>query len=231
MDIIMAQAVSTTTLDTHKFYVDFKNQFSRVRFTLFVSGALALVSVLGIYTISTVSNIPLADLTRDPAAINNTQFYYGLLTYVNIVLWAAATAICLLGAILVGSNPDYRRVRLFLLFGSALNLLLLTDDALLLHEVVFPQMFGIKEKFVMAGYLLFTGAYLFAYLPEIRRSDYMVLLLAIGGLGISVTIDKIIPMSDFATFIEDSFKLFGIVFWTVYFARYVVNMVQSRFVR
>ncbi|MBC8172057.1 MAG: hypothetical protein H7X77_10305 [Anaerolineae bacterium] len=227
----MARVLNITLIDTPNLYTDFKTQFTRVRFTLFVSGALALVSVLGVYTISVLGRIPLADLTRDPAAINNTQFYYGLLTYVNIVLWAAATAICLLGAILIGSNPDYRRIRLFLLFGSVLNLLLLTDDALLLHEVVFPQMFGIKEKFVMGAYLLFTGAYLFAYLPEIRRSDYMLLLLAIGGLGISVVIDKILSMSDFVTFIEDSFKLFGIVFWTVYFARYVVNIVQSRFVR
>ncbi|HEX2621274.1 MAG TPA: hypothetical protein VHL11_14045 [Phototrophicaceae bacterium] len=206
-----------------------KTQFNHIRFTLFVSGALALVAVLGVYSISMVGNIPLGELTRDPAAISDTPFYFGLLTYIDIMLWAAVTSICLMGAIMVGGDLEFRRTRLFFMFGAAFNLFLMLDDAFLLHETVFPKL-GIHEKLIMLSYLVFIIGYIYYFMPEIQSSDYLLLGLAMGFLGISMGMDKFLPLSNLETFVEDSFKLFGIVFWLVYFARTVVNTVQSRFV-
>jgi hypothetical protein len=213
------------------FALAFKTQFKRVRLTLLIAALLGATGVIGTYLISAIADIPLGDLTRDPAAITNSKFYYGLLTYIDIIGWAFTTAICLLGAILIGKTSEYRKERLLLMAGSVVNLILLADDTLMLHEYVFPELIGVPEFVVYGMYGLLVIGYLVYFLPQILRSDYLLLTTAVFFLGVSLGIDKVFHSSELVTFIEDSAKLFGIIFWLTYFARYTVNTVQMRFER
>jgi hypothetical protein len=208
-----------------------RGQFTKIRLTIVIASLLGATGIFTTYLISAVADVPLGDLTRDPAAINNTRFYYGLLTYVNIVCWAAATAVCLLGAILIGKSAETRKMRLFLIAGSALNLILLADDTLMLHEHVFPVLVGIPEFIVYGVYGLMLLGYLVYFLPQILQSEYLLLGAALLFLGVSIGIDKVFHSSELVTFIEDSTKLLGIIFWLTFFARYTVNSVQARFVK
>ena len=51
-----------------------------------------------------------------------------------------------------------------------------------------------------------------------NRFAFGLLAFAMAMFGTSVFIDKLIPNSDFAWFIEDSFKAVGIACWVGYFA-------------
>lgn len=220
---------SRQTLDLFNSTLAIRRQITRIRLALAMAALLGTVGVIGTYLISAIADIPLGDLTRDPAAISNTKFYYGLLTYVDIVGWAFTTAICLLGAILIGKASDYRKIRLFLMTGSVVNLILLADDTLMLHEFVFPELLGVPEFIVYGIYGLLVIGYLVYFLPQILQSEYLLLTVAGLFLGVSLGIDKVFQSSELITFIEDSAKLFGIIFWLTYFARYTINAVQMRF--
>lgn len=99
--------------------------------------------------------------------------------------------------------------------------MLLLDDLLLFHEEVFPRYFNVSQRLTIAGYALVTFLYLARFRTMILKTEYTVLLLALGFFGLSVTLDYLQYRMELPwhRLFEEGFKLFGIANWLGYFAR------------
>ena len=95
-------------------------------------------------------------------------------------------------------------------------MLLGLDDIFLLHESVFPYL-GIHEKVVYATYAGLVLFYLVKFYPTILKTEYILLVMALGFFALSVIFDKSsIPGID-PYLLEDGVKIAGIVSWMFYF--------------
>ena len=105
--------------------------------------------------------------------------------------------------------------------GGLLTSVLALDDLFLIHEQVAPDYLGLNENIVFAVYFLLIFSYFLRFLPVALSDNYMVLLSAFFFLGLSLTVDKGLPIEisnvslQFA--VEDGLKLMGIVSWATYF--------------
>jgi hypothetical protein len=89
----------------------------------------------------------------------------------------------------------------------------------MLHEDVFPNVFGIHEKVVYLIYILAGGIYMLYFLPEFLKRKYLLFAAAVVLLGISVISDSIGRWFTVPTAVEDSFKYAAIVLWLVFFMK------------
>ncbi len=209
--------------------ISVKNQLARVRLTLIISFAAAFAGIVGTYILSLVTGTSLSELTRDPSAVTHSSFYVGILSNLGIMLWSAATAICFFGASLLSYSKCCRRSTVFLLLSGTFSLILALDDIFRIHETMLPRYFHVSEVWTILGYFIIGVGYLVYSFRQILMTDYLLLILALIFLGLSVTIDEIFPYSDLETFIEDSFKFVGIVFWLAYFSRTAFRAVYDCF--
>ena len=165
-----------------------------------------------------VGGIRIDHLTRDPASLTHSSVYLGFLSTVGLLFWAAAAAVCILGASLVsGSRLQSRLVR-FLRASAFLTLVLLLDDAFLVHERVLPRYAGVPQRLVYLVYVLLLVVYLVRFRAVIFETDYFLLGLALILFGFSIVSDLIWDSP-----LEDGTKFAGIVTWTVYFGRVVTS--------
>lgn len=210
--------------------VSVKNQLLRIRPTLVISFAAAFAGIIYAYILSRIYGTPLSQLTRDPSAITNSNFYVGLLSNLGIMLWSATTAICLFGVSLLKHSKRYHQITDFLLLSGILSLILTLDDTFLIHETVMPTYFHIPEEGIYLGYLIISIGFSIYFFRRILSTDYLLLIISLSFFGISIIVDTIFSYSDLETFIEDSFKFLGIVFWLAYFSRVVLVAVYDSFV-
>jgi hypothetical protein len=180
---------------------------------------LILFAIIGLQT-----RIPVENLTRDPLAITKSPFYWGAISYIGILFWCAAVAICLFSFRLlteIGRNKEFHQ---FFLFSGYLTSIVLLDDLFLLHEEAFPNYLNVPEKLVFVGYGMIISLYFVKFRKIILKTEFLFLILAFCFLGLSVIID-LLPiatrlLSNQGEFLlEDGFKLMGIISWFTYFAR------------
>jgi hypothetical protein len=221
------QVSDSRSVSSQNLYSDLKAQFQRTRadilkITLIVSALLLLL-----YVVARSRGISLSAITGSNSFDSRTPFYYGLMTYINLFFWAGAATTCFLGIYLVGRRSQYTGVRSALLFGGILNLILTFDDALHIHDYVLPRLLRIPEAFAYGGYFILLVIYLWIFWQQLKASDHLFLLIAVVCLGMSITIDLFFDFSGTATYIEDSLKLLGTVFWLTYFARYLKTVIRA----
>ena len=106
----------------------------------------------------------IAKLTLDPAAVLEAPFYVGFLSQLGIMLWGATAGVCILSAAAAPSCAA--RMRAFLFGCGMFSVLFGLDDALLLHERVFPAHVGIPQSSVMWLYV-FLGT---VFAPPLART-------------------------------------------------------------
>ena len=152
-------------------------------------------------------------LTRDPAQALEAPAWTGALSILGVGGWAFAAAACLTAAVVLRSvEPGTERVR-FLLATGALMLYLGIDDALLLHEDVFPYRLGVPQKLVLALTAMVILAYALRFRRRLSSEDPLTVTLAALALAGSVLTDVFeVPSWP----LEDACKLFGIgllVYW------------------
>lgn len=198
--------------------IDLSDQFLRNRLPLAIGSASGALGIAAICVLARATDSELSELTRDVVAVVDTHFYTGALSTTGLMLWAAAAAICLLGAFLVRGTAKHRSSMWFLLCAGALTTLLGFDDAFLLHERVFPIHLGLPEKGVYAVYIGMFATFLVCFMPSILKTGYLILAVSLVFMALSVGMDEFLMYSRFETFIEDSCKFVGIVFWLTYFA-------------
>jgi hypothetical protein len=175
----------------------------------------AIGVLIGAYLLGVLIDVPFSDLSRDPVAVAGGHAYYGFVSNVGVILWSFSAGIGLFTFVLLSRSPRVDgRMRGFVASGALLSFLLLSDDLLMLHERVYPKVFGINEKVTIALYGLMVIAYLFAFWREILRSRWVYLQLALLFFLVSVTTDKL-PESLLGAhhLVEDGAKFLGIVSW------------------
>ena len=167
------------------------------------------------------SSVPISDLTRDPVAVMEAPTYVGLVSSVGVLIWSATAAICGFAYFAIRGRTGQAVWALFLLFGGLLTALLTLDDLFLLHERLIPTYLGIGENVTFGLYALLICAYMARFLPTILKTEFLLLLLAIGFFGLMLFADKeLVRLDDGpAHLFEDGSKLLGIVSWAAYYAR------------
>ncbi|GAB4199878.1 MAG: hypothetical protein Fur006_50940 [Coleofasciculaceae cyanobacterium] len=183
-----------------------------------------LIVVLIIVLIGFQLSIPMADLTRDPSAITDTNPFLGALSNIGVLSWCATVAICLFTFALLNKKPFTGEFSAFLLGGGLISLILLLDDLFLFHETVFPLYFNIPEKIVFLSYGLILLGYITRFRKLISETDFIFLIFAFVFFGFSMVID-LLDLRISALF-EDGSKLFGIVSWLGYFARTCFQVIK-----
>ena len=194
----------------------------------FVITTVAAAALLGIVLLLHIwKDIPFGQLTKDPVALGKgTSAYTGFLSQIGIFLWSGTASVCLFcGAVLPRTIVDSRFVR-FLLVSGLFTLYLGLDDVFLLHELVYPQL-GIAQNYVLAGYVIITLLYLFAFRKIILATRYRLLAVSLVFFAVSVVLDVFMPFSFALTFFEDGAKLFGLVNWSAYFVRTAADAIVS----
>lgn len=162
------------------------------------------------------SDVRTTHLTQDPAELVGYPFYYGVFSYVGVLLWAAAGSVATLAwAILRDADRDRAR---YFLFAGVVSTIFAFDDLFLLHEDVLPHRAGIDELLVMAVYGLVALAFLVRHYARIVVEGPSLLVGAVVFFGASVLLDLWDP-SDANVLVEDTLKLLGIGCWLGHFAR------------
>lgn len=161
--------------------------------------------------------VPMGNLTRDPLVVANGKFYFGAFSSLGILGWAATCTICLSSYFMLSDSRD-KKTRSFFLFSGIFTMLLLFDDLFMLHDVVFPNYFGVNEKVALAIYPILSAYLLVNYRGRIAGSSYGRLFIALMFLGFSNVIDSIFPnVNGLNSIIKDGFKFLGVVGWAIYF--------------
>ena len=166
-------------------------------------------------------------LFLDPAASVGAPFYLGLFSQLGVLLWCATAAICLFTSFVLrwtGRRGDF--VGLLLCFGL-LTALFTLDDLFMLHEVVFPTYLYVPEPVVLGLYGALTLGCLARFRRTILKTEYGLLVVAMGLLGSSLTLDLLPFGRLYELVLEDGFKFMGIVTWNVYFVRTSLTLAIS----
>lgn len=161
--------------------------------------------------------VPTESLTRDPIAVANGKFYFGALSSLGILGWAATCTICLSAYFMLSDSRD-KKTRSFFLFSGIFTSLLLFDDLFMLHDVVFPTYLGLNEKFVLAVYPVLSAYLLINYRGRVAGSSYGRLFIALGLLGLSNIADSFFPsVFGLNLILKDGLKFLGVIGWAIYF--------------
>jgi hypothetical protein len=197
--------------------------------------ALGLMGPIGALAFAVVTSTPASHLVRDPTAVFDSGPHIGVLSTIGVALWSAAATVCLFAS--WAAKDESRR---FLLWSGLISLLLMLDDALMLHEFVGPYILHRAASLVETSsialtllveiafyltYFLVLAAYLGRFVRYILRTDYVYLGAALMAFTTSVLMDVAVDVagSNFLTdweirhLLEDGVKFLGIVLWLSYF--------------
>lgn len=164
--------------------------------------------------------IPLGDLMRDSLLVAEVSddcchIYYGAISNLGVLLWAAAAAILFFAALvvaLVAGRAQQHQIVRFLLAG-VLTTLLCIDDFYLVHDIVLPKL-GFSETLAYAVYTGFAAVYVWFARADMLGARLPMFLLSVACLALSVQIDLFYnPNNDLRLLIEDGAKLLGIAAW------------------
>ena len=162
--------------------------------------AAVVVCFAGVAFLAAVG-IDLDRIARDSNETTDAPIETGALSRVGLILWGGAAA----GAALVALVTDDRaRREMFGLLALGLAGLGL-DDALLIHEVVLPEL-GIPEKLVLAVWAVLAGLWLARYATRIRGTNRTLGVLALGAFAGSLAVDVL----GHTEWLEDVFKTIGV---------------------
>ena len=173
------------------------------------------------------TNIQIADLTRDPAALSGAPFYVGLLSNIGILFWSFTAAICLFCSAVLRRGTNNRELPPFLFFSGIITIILLLDDLFLFHDSVYTGYLNIPGKAVYAAYGIMISLYTIRFRMTILNTDFLLLLFAFGFFGLSLIFSMrsiYLPVDHYL--LEDGAKLFGIMTWFTYFTRIGLRQVK-----
>lgn len=177
--------------------------------------------LIAMQVVATRDDVSLSRYTRDPLAhFDNASPFLGSLSNLGVLLWCAAAAICLFSALLLARARRQGGAGRFLLAFGLLTAWLAVDDLFLMHERLIPGLTGLPQNAIYGGYVAGVALLLIVFGRQVLRSDFLLLLLALGFFAVSVLADMWLDR-DFVWhhLIEDGSKLLGIVGWLGYLGR------------
>jgi hypothetical protein len=186
---------------------------------------LAAILFSSVIYLGIINDISPKMLIRDPAAIVDAPFYLGFFSNLGVLFWAATVTVCFLTYSFLSRTEAESPIRPFLFCAGLLTLFLLFDDFFLLHEDVLPNYLGLNGNlFTLLVYGLSILSLLFFFRRLILSSDFLLLIAALGLLGLSMTLDNMTALfpklnASGVYILEDLFKFLGIIAWFLYFSR------------
>lgn len=200
-----------------------ENRRSRPPSLRIVFGTFAALAafVVGLRIATLFAGISFWYVASDVAYVFGAPVYVGLLSQVGLLLWAAAAAVALLAWRILRRRDDAHEHVPFFRDTGLLTLVLLADDAFMLHEIVVPQLFGLPEVVPLLGIAVLVALWAQRHADVLSASERAVLLATIGFGALSVGLDvvqHIRPVIDH-DFFEDGAKFIATGGWLVLLAR------------
>lgn len=163
-------------------------------------------------------SLGLDELFRDPLDValgtGHGEIHYGLMSNLGNLLWCATGAICLFAALQTRDIAPARHAGCLLAAGG-LSLLLMSDDMFYGHEVVYPQLLGLRETHVVSTYMALTVAYLIVFRDITLGRENTLLIMSLLLFAISVVTDLFWQHDGRAgRMLEDGSKFAGIIAWS-----------------
>ena len=164
---------------------------------------------LAILYISNLHNIKLSLVLRDLAQTCGYPIGVGMISNIGILLWGAATSICLFTTFSQNINSDSSKL---LLLGGLFSGLLCIDDFFLLHDRY------IGPDFLNLTYLAISIFLLVRFRRLLKKIGLFNLIISILFLGLSIFFDGVIQQIfnqsyEITQLIEEGFKFLGIACW------------------
>ena len=139
--------------------------------------------------------------------------YFGFMSNLGILLWCGTAATCLVAATVFLAVGNASQLVRFTVSAGLLTGWFTLDDMFLLHERVLPAL-GIPQELVIAAYGALALAYLGLNWRFLAGQEWWILLLGVGGLGVSILVDTIFhSLVPGLVYLEDGAKFFGIFCW------------------
>ncbi|WP_158045122.1 hypothetical protein [Skermanella pratensis] len=173
------------------------------------------------------------ELFNDPADIVGYDPFFGMISTIGLFFWAAAAGIAALAATVLRGAGDTRAGGFFQAAGL-LTLLLMVDDAFMLHEQVLPEGLGIRERYIKVGYLALAAAFGLTFFRFLIRGNPVLLASSAAFFAGSVVFDNPafltglgVMASDFVLYVvEDGCKFTGIVLWFTWMLKTAADSVR-----
>tara|TARA_Y100001978_G_C23543255_1_gene360828 strand:+ start:12 stop:614 length:603 start_codon:yes stop_codon:yes gene_type:complete len=164
---------------------------------------------LAILFISNFYNIKLSLVVRDLAQTCGYPIGVGMISNIGILLWGAATSICIFTAFIEKINKELSKL---LLLGGIFSGLLCIDDFFLLHDRY------IGPDFLNLTYLSISIFLLISFRRILKKIGFFNLVISILFLGLSVFLDGVIQQLfnqryELVQLFEEGFKFIGIACW------------------
>jgi hypothetical protein len=186
---------------------------------IYVPGIL-FIGLMSLY--SFMNDFHFTDLSEDAIQTMDAPKYLGLVARADVVLMCAIAAILLFASRLASVLKKPGEVKNFLLFGGLFTLLLMSDDFFMFHDWVFRDLISIPENLIFAFYAISGVSFLVYFRKLILKTDYVILLIGFGLMGVSVVVDTSIVIGfywKYEAVLEDGAKFLGMVSWFAYFLR------------
>ncbi|WP_217923289.1 hypothetical protein [Miltoncostaea oceani] len=177
-------------------------------------GAAAVVGV--VWLVTEARGISFRTVAADPVVAADGPAHAGVFSNMGVLVWwTGATAAALLGPLL-WREGDTGAGRAVLALG-AVTVVLAVDDLFLLHEQFGPNVLGIAQDTILAGYALGVVVVLVALRRFVTTSAWPILALSLAAFTVSVVSDVLAEEeTTLHSVIEDGAKFVGIAAWTVF---------------
>ena len=164
---------------------------------------------LAILYISYIHNIKLSLVIRDLAQTCGYPIGVGMISNIGILLWGAASSICLFTTFSESINRESSKL---LLLGGLFSGLLCIDDFFLLHDRY------VGPDFLNLTYLAISIFLLVRFKMILKKIGIFNLVISILFLGLSIFFDGVIQQIfnqsyELTQIIEEWFKFLGIACW------------------
>ncbi|KQW62015.1 MULTISPECIES: hypothetical protein [unclassified Ensifer] len=178
--------------------------------------AVILVSVAilaSLVVADRVFGIDYYDLVRNPNAIARNPGYFGIVSNIGVIFWivGAAAALQAFAATRAEGTTPLRRT---LLAGGLFAALMGIDDFLVLLKAVATT--GIPEEVALVPHMLVLCALCYCAYTVRAATPRLLLVGSVLSMGLSFAADMAPIHVGGATFVEEAFKLVGILFLSAY---------------
>jgi uncharacterized membrane protein len=218
------ETIMTTNQELNETYFVAREYHPRSIF-LWIAVPLSMALIVILLTMAQ-STLTYREIFNDPADTIHFNPFMGLVSMLGLFGWAAAAGIALLTYTVVRSR-ETALMRRFFLAAGLFTVLLLADDAFMLHEEILPHGIGIRERYIKVGYLAIAAAFGLGFFKVLIRNNFSLLALVAIFFAASFLFDNPATLkavglweSDFVLYIaEDGSKFIGITLWLTYLAK------------
>jgi hypothetical protein len=175
------------------------------------------VPLIVLILVAVQDEFPIQDMLSDPAETQRFDPLIGIVSTFGVFGWFVAAGATFLAWLVCRAGWFAAMCTLSAVMGI--------DDALLLHDSIFPGRLGINETLVLAAYCLLAVAVVVLYRHEFVANTPGLLIIVVILFALSLALDRhgvreLLGLNgeryDLAAFIEDGGKLLAIWAWVTY---------------